>query len=192
MRIHCLRHGVTHANVAGRFNAHDDPLTDAECAALSAVVFDASGFDAVHCSPSRRAVQTAQCLRIAHFTIEPRIAERNFGIFEGLTSDECAARFPDEFSRFRTFDADFVVPRGESRAQNFARVLEWVHDVATHRDVLAVTHGGTIDFLYRLAMGANLHGGDRIYAGANATLAIFDVDWPNVRLVDFDAPLTIG
>jgi broad specificity phosphatase PhoE len=84
------------------------------------------------------------------------------------------------------------VPDGESRAQNFERIVAWLRDIAAHRDVLAITHGGTIDFLYRLATGIALHGGDRIYSGNNATLAIFEVDWPNVRLVDFDAPLNIG
>jgi len=67
-----------------------------------------------------------------------------------------------------------------------------VRDAAVHRRVLAITHGGTIDFLYRLAVGIAMHGSERIYSGGNATLAIFDVDWPNVRLIDFDAPLDVG
>src|SRR5262249_40906406 len=124
-----------------------------------------------------------------------------FGIFEGLTADECRTRFASEFARFVTFDADFVVPGGESRAQHLQRIVVWLRDVAiefgggvgaaSHR-VLAITHGGTIDFLYRAAIGVPLHGGQRIHSGEHATLAIFEGDWPNVRLVDFDAPLDIG
>jgi 2,3-bisphosphoglycerate-dependent phosphoglycerate mutase len=192
MRLHCLRHGVTAANLDGRFNGPDDALTESQRAALSAVRFECAAYDAIHCSPHRRAVETAECLGLRSWTLEPRIAERRFGIFEGLTPAECAARFPGEFSRFATFDADYVVPNGESRAQNLERVVGWLRDIAGHREVLAITHGGTIDFLYRRAARIALHGGERIYSGDNATLAIFDVDWPNVRLVDFDAPLGIG
>ena len=192
MRLYCLRHGITDANVVGRFNGPDDALTTSQRESLAAVEFDATPFDAVYCSPHRRAVETAQCLRLPTWTLEPRIVERRFGIFEGLTAAECAARFPTEFARFATFDADYVVPNGESRAQNLDRIVAWLHEIAVHREVLAITHGGTIDFLYRVAAGIALHGGPRIYSGDNATLAIFDVDWPNVRLVDFDAPLNIG
>jgi len=189
MRVTCLRHGATEANVVGRFNGADDPLTMPERAYLSATRFDAAPYEAIHCSPDRRAVETAQCLKLPRWTLEPRIVERRFGIFEGLTAAECAARYPAEFARFRAFDADYAVPNGESRAENCARVVAWLRDAADRRHVLAITHGGTIDFLYRLSVGMALHGGDRIYSGGNATLAIFDVDWPNVRLVDFDAPL---
>ena len=192
MRIACLRHGATDANLVGRFNGPHDPLTTAARASLAATRFDAATYDAIFCSPHRRAVETAQCLKLPGWTLEPRIVERRFGIFEGLTPGECAARYPTEYARFRAFDADYAVPNGESRAENLARVVAWVRDVAVHDRVLAITHGGTIDFLYRFAVGIALHGGDRIYSGGNATLAIFDIDWPNVRLVDFDAPLDLG
>ncbi|HTO58256.1 MAG TPA: histidine phosphatase family protein [Pseudomonadales bacterium] len=192
MRVVCLRHGATEGNVTGRFNGPDDPLTAPEREYLSATRFDAAPYDAIYCSPYRRAVETAQCLKLPRWTPEPRLVERRFGIFEGLTAAECTARYPEEFARFRAFDADYAAPNGESRAQNFARVADWVRDAAVAPRVLAITHGGTIDFLYRLAVGIALHGGDRIYSGDNATLAIFDIDWPNVRLVDFDAPLDVG
>jgi broad specificity phosphatase PhoE len=68
--------------------------------------------------------------------------------------------------------------------------LEWLRDVAHHRSVLAITHGGMIDFLYRLGTGTALHGGDQIFGGENAAISTFDVDWPSVALVEFSAPLT--
>jgi probable phosphoglycerate mutase len=189
VRIHCIRHGATRANETGRFNCDDDALTDAACVELAAIAFDTAPYDAIFCSPSARAVQTAKCLRIAHYTLDPRLAERAFGVFTGLTPAECTARHPEAFARFRAFDEHFVAPGGESRAQNLARVLEWVREVQVFSNVLAVTHGGTLDFLYRLGTGGALHGGDRIHSGANARMSIFDVAWPAIRLVDFDAPL---
>src|SRR5215467_466653 len=127
MRIACLRHGVTETNLLGRLSGPADPLTAAQRAALSLTRFDAARYDSIHCSPYHRAVETAQCLELPGWTLEPRIVERRFGIFEGLTPGECAARYPDDFARFRAFDADYAVPGGESRAQNLERVIAWVH-----------------------------------------------------------------
>lgn len=198
MFIHCLRHGITEANQSHRFNgALDDPLTEGQRAILQAVQFDHSRYDGIYCSPLRRAIETARCLKIPHWITEPRIAERHLGIFQGLTAEECHERYPDEFAAFLAFDAEFVIPDGESRGQNLARVLEWVQEVS-HRDsppvrlrqrVLAITHGGTIDFLYRLGKRMPVHGGTQIFASENATLSIFEVHWPDVRLVDFSLGL---
>jgi len=188
--IHLVRHGVTHANLARRFNgSRDDPLTAAQRSALRTIRFDHSRYDAIYCSPLRRAVETAACLGIVDAILETRIAERNLGVFEGLTPEECRARYPEAFSAFLAFDADFQIPGGESRAQNLARVVAWLRDCACHRRVLAVTHGGTVDFLYRLASGACVHGGREIFAGDNASVSMFEVSWPEVRLVDYSVPL---
>lgn len=188
--IDCLRHGVTEANLAGRFNgAGDEPLSGTQRGRLLEIAFDWTPYDAIFASPLRRAVETAECLRIPKWTLEPRIAERDFGIFEGLTPEECERRFPEAYAAFRVIDADFVVPNGESRAQNLSRVLDWVQDLATYRRVLAITHGGTIDFLYRLGSGLPLHGGNGIYASENASMSTFAVEWPAVRMITYGVRL---
>ena len=190
MQLHCLRHGVTHGNVEGRFNGtRDETLTDSQARALRQTPFAYADYAAIYSSPLTRCIETARCLRIASWIPEPRLAERNLGIFEGLTADECARTFPDDFATFRRFDADFVIPRGESRAQHLGRLMSWIDDVRGLDRVLAITHGGTIDFLYRLATGRPVHGGDEIFAGANASISIFDVDAHGVRLVDYEMPL---
>lgn len=194
MRIHCIRHGVTEDNSAGRYNGrNEDHLTSQQREQLLQVAFDCSWYDAVFCSPLPRCVETAKCLRIPHWTSDPRIQERSFGIFEGLTPSEYQRRFPTEYASFRTFDAEFVIPGGESRGQHWARVSNWIVDVSsTHRAVLAITHGGTIDFLYRLGTGQPLHGGGEIFSGENASLSVFEVRWPDIQLVDYSARLGTG
>jgi broad specificity phosphatase PhoE len=107
-----------------------------------------------------------------------------------LTPGECQRQFPTEYASFQVFDADFVIPGGESRGQHWARVSDWILDVSsTHREVLAITHGGTIDFLYRLGTGQPLHGGSQVFSGENASLSIFEVRWPDVQLVNYSSPL---
>lgn len=76
MRLHCLRHGETGGNVSGRYTgAGDDPLTEDQRARLLAVRFDGSQFDAIYCSPFRRCIETAKCLRLQSWLIEPRSAD---------------------------------------------------------------------------------------------------------------------
>lgn len=191
MRLHCLRHGLSLANSQHRFNPkHEDALTDAQARALAATSFDISTFDGIYISPLRRCKETAEMLRITNFIEDARLAERDLGIFEGLTASECQVQFAEAFAAFRTFDADYCIPNGESRASHLARALEWLRDVSHHRRVLAITHGGTIDFLYRLGTGTALHGGSDIFGGQNAAISIFEVNWPSVKLVQFSVSLT--
>lgn len=190
MRLDVLRHGVTALNESGRFNGwRDDGLTPTQRRRLESVRFDCRSYDAVYCSPLARCVETAACLGIAGYRVEPRIVERGLGVFEGLTAEECRARHPEDFARFLEFDETYCIPAGESRADNLARVRSWLDEATRFGRVLAITHGGTIDFLFRLATGHSLHGGSEIFSGANAALSEFEVEWPLVRLLEFARPL---
>jgi probable phosphoglycerate mutase len=190
MELHCLRHGITVGNVQGCYQGFcDSALTDEQRAAFSAVGFDASVYDAVYCSPRGRCRDTARALGINSLIDEPRLAERHFGVFEGLPRAECEQRFPAEFAAFQRFDADYQIPQGESRASNLARVLDWLEEAAAYGRVLAITHGGTIDLLYRMATSSPLHGGATIFAASNASVSRFEVCWPKLQLIAYDVPV---
>jgi 2,3-bisphosphoglycerate-dependent phosphoglycerate mutase len=190
--LDCIRHGKTRSNEEGRYNGtSQDSLTREQSARLATIHFDSSSYDAIFCSPLRRCVETAQHLRISNWVMEPQIVERSFGILEGLTQEECRAQYPAEFAAFRAFDQHYVVPGGESRGAHHARMTDWIRSIAqTYRNVLAITHGGMIDWLYRLGAGQplyDLEGG--IKAGNHATLFRFEVQWPRVRTLLFDVEL---
>src|SRR5262245_50382616 len=190
MQLWLVRHGLTALNVEGRFNGwRDDSLLPEQVDQLRRARLDARRFDAIYCSPLRRCVETAHCLGVRSFRTDARIAERNLGIFEGLTAAECRERFAEDFAQFAAFDEAYRIPGGESRGQNLARVMSWLEEANVHRSVLAITHGGTLDFLYRLAHAHPVHGGAEIFSGGNASLSEFEVDFPHVRLVGFDRPL---
>lgn len=185
MRLTCLRHGVTELNAQGIFSSMGrEGLTQSQRQDLAAVEFEAADFDAVYCSPAWRCRETASVLGMHELIVEPRLAEREFGVFEGLTGEQCRQRYPSEFEAFRRLDAGFVIPGGESREQHMDRVLAWLGDVGHHRYVLAVTHGGTIDFLYRLGAGEPPHGGTTVFAGPNAARSVFDVSLPSISVVE--------
>ena len=191
MKLTCLRHGLTPLNAAHRFNGTiQEGITLEQRATLDTVLFDDSGFDVVYSSHLLRCIETAEALKIKQWVVDQRLAERSLGVFEGLTASECNDRYPDAWASFLRLDADFRIPGGESRAEHLDRVMEWLKEAAQHAAVLAITHGGTIDFLYRLGTNRPLHGGTDIFGGENASLTTFTVKWPEVSLESYSAALT--
>jgi broad specificity phosphatase PhoE len=60
MKVSCLRHGVTSHNLRGVFRGvGGEGLTPAQRVELRSIDFDASGFDAVYCSPAARCKESA-------------------------------------------------------------------------------------------------------------------------------------
>jgi 2,3-bisphosphoglycerate-dependent phosphoglycerate mutase len=191
MILHCLRHGASVANLAHRFNPEDDPLHESAVAALRSIGPLTGAYDRIDVSPLPRAVRTAQLLGLAGWTLEPRITERRLGVFTGLTAAECAERHRRAFADFHRLEAEPAIPMGESRGEHLARVTAWLEEVSSGGAdrVLAVTHGGVIDFLYRMATGRPLHGGEDIFGGENLGLSAFELAGPDVRLIAFSTEL---
>jgi broad specificity phosphatase PhoE len=192
MLLHCIRHGVTPSNLAGRFNdSEDEPIDARAVEALGPLTLEAEAYDRVYVSPMRRCVETAEHLGLKGWTLEPRIAERGLGVFQGLTPDECRTLLGEPFDAFSKLEAEPAIPEGESRGAHLARVKAWLEEIAKsgHERVLAITHGGVIDFLYRMSGAHPLHGGERIFGGENLAISTFEIDWPHVRLIGFSEPL---
>ena len=86
----------------------------------------ARGFAPVFTSPLVRATEGARIIagRNAAAVAVEEFVEVDFGLFEGLTAEEIAERYPEEFRRWKSnpLAADFVYPEGESRAAFVARV----------------------------------------------------------------------
>ena len=191
MKVSCLRHGATALNARGVFSGlGSESLLEEQRLSLERVRLEADHYDAIYCSPAVRCKETAHSLRLSSFVEDPRLAERRFGIFDGLTAEQCRLAHPEEFGAFQRFDAEYVIPGGESRAQHFGRVEQWLVEVSKYEDVLAITHGGTVDFLFRLGTGQPLHGGNEIFSGPNAALSVFEVVWPTVTPVEHGSVLT--
>lgn len=174
-----IRHGETVWNREGRMQGHSDsPLSDIGLiqARLLAGRLAQIEFDALYSSDSERAHRTARSVAEATghaIIVEPRLRERNFGIFEGLTGLEIQTQYPDDFLRFESRDPEFVVPGGESTFAFRSRVLDCLREIAErHADgvVVVVTHGLVLDQVYRAAYGLPLNvprGKDLINASLN-------------------------
>ena len=164
-RFIVVRHGETAWNAESRIQGHLDSPLNEEGLAQALLVGERLAherIDALYCSDLGRVRQTVQPLvdrtRI-ELRITERLRERHLGVFQGLTGREAQARYPDDYARFHGRDPDHQVPGGESIRQVNARVGALFTELASQHPgqlVVAVTHGGVLDALYRFVTGMPL------------------------------------
>lgn len=183
-RLCCVRHGETAWNAERRIQGQlDEPLSAVGHAQARAVANGLSRepIAAIYASDLSRALHTAEAA--AHLLKMPirrcaALRERHYGVFQRLTYAEMHERYPQEYARFLTREADFVLPGGgESLRQFSARVNRSVDEiVAAHPggQVLIFTHGGVLDILHRRASGLPLSA-PRDFEIPNAGLNWFEV-----------------
>jgi broad specificity phosphatase PhoE len=145
------RHGRTEWNALGRLQGHTDiPLDETgreQARALGAALAN-ENIAAVFASDLLRARETgvivSGALGLEEPTIDPELRERRFGVFEGLTRDECATRYPDAW---RAWKAQTTAPEGgEPRNDAVARMARVLARIATGDGgpILVITHGGVM------------------------------------------------
>ncbi len=157
-RVFLLRHGRTAWNAERRFQGQADPPLDdvgrAQAYEVAALVA-ALAPDVLVSSDAVRAVQTAEPIgEIAglEVLVDARMRERSLGHWEGLTRDEVAQRFPDEY-------ADWIAGRdvsrrgGETRKQVAARALAAFTDLPDVDTAVLVTHSATAMALCSALLG---------------------------------------
>ena len=177
-----IRHGETVWNserrMQGQRNSALSTLGRAQARAL-AKRLQGESFDVLYSSDLDRALETARAIAAAtgqEIRIEPRLRERCFGIFEGLTRDEMATHHPAEYARFRERDPDYCMPGGESARTFHERCMGVLQEiVAQHvgRRIVVVAHGLLLVALYRAAHALDLsepRGGLELI---NASLNVF-------------------
>ena len=159
-QVLAIRHGETEWNSEGRFQGHLNSVLNAQglAQALSLGTRLASErFDLLISSDLGRALQTASAIAMStghEIVVEPRLRERNMGIFQGLTAAEVKSRYPDDYTRFKANDPDYVIPGGESMRQLFERSVACFTQLAERHagmTLATVTHGGVLAMLYRHA-----------------------------------------
>lgn len=164
-RLLLARHGETAWNALGRLQGHTDiPLNDngrAQARALAAGVAS-TGIAAIVTSDLARARETgeivATALGLAAPVIEPGLRERRFGVFEGLTRDECATHHPEAW---RAWEERTGGPAdSEPRAAAIARMAEALARIAASDGgpALVVSHGGVMRLWLMEILGEDVRG----------------------------------
>jgi probable phosphoglycerate mutase len=163
--LYLARHGETSWNREGRWQGHTDiALNDVGRDQARALGELLRGHDIgrIHSSDLQRARETAEMaaaiLGVTELVIDAELRERSFGIFEGLTRQECQERHPDLWTSYRS-DPRRVPPGAESQEAladrmhaAVGRALARRHD-ADEQPVLVVSHGGSIRALLARATG---------------------------------------
>ena len=191
-----IRHGETAWNAEHRIQGTLDiplsPLGMVQSARLADCLAN-EPIEAVYSSGQSRAWLTAAPLaaRLGLQVIaEPRLRERSFGVFEGLTLDEIAARYPAEFIKWRERDPAWRPEGGESGQQLIDRVMSAVTDIgARHQNqtVALVSHGGVLDVVYRAARALQWHAPrehQMLNAAVNRLTALASESAPISLLID--------
>jgi probable phosphoglycerate mutase len=171
-RLYLVRHGETEWNAIGRLQGHTDIPLNArgrEQAAAIANDLAGEGIASVITSDLARARETgvivAERLGLDPPRIVPLLRERAFGVFEGLTRDQCQVKYPDAWAAWH---AQIDVPPGaEGLAVATTRMHGVLGDLAAEDDggpALVISHGGVmrlwlVDVLGGAHAVAPLHNG---------------------------------
>lgn len=167
----------------------DSPLTargKAQAQAVGQRLRD-EHFDHLYSSDLQRVIDTAQPLAdLANHEVrlEPRIRERHYGIFEGLTYADMERDHNVLYQAYRTqrYAADFVIPEAETVRQLVERGVAIFGELAMRHpnERLAVfSHGGTLGAMLRHALGLPPDGKHafRLANGSISTIAWEDDEW---------------
>lgn len=163
----CLfRHGETDWNKAQRWQGSNDiPLNETGRSQAQTLIPVLSNFqpELILSSDLSRAHETA-LLASAGLAIPIRtsaaLRECHFGVAEGLTGEEIAARCGiDAVKRYMSWepeDLDFCFDGGESKQSHLARVVEYLSqefEISSHRRIAISTHGGVLRRMFGIVKG---------------------------------------
>ncbi|MFT3921219.1 MAG: histidine phosphatase family protein [Myxococcales bacterium] len=178
VRITFVRHGESLSNHAQRWQGQgDSPLSELGRKQARALGQRLAGrrFDRVVASDLARAVDTARATGFA-FEQERALREFDVGVWEGLTRDEVATRYPEEIARLKAGE-DLPLGGGESFATFSLRVdaaLARLRDaLEPGQHALVVCHGGVIGAALSGLLG--LRGGRRFPLASASNTSISEV-----------------
>lgn len=144
-RLFLVRHAAV--DTQGRYwGASDLPLSPAGRAQLPALAraFADVQLGIVYASDLLRARNTAAAIS-KDVELDTRLREIDFGLCEGRTFNEIAARWPRVADSLVSDPTSFVAPDGESFADFSTRVNEFVADrLIADGNVAVVAHRGSI------------------------------------------------
>ncbi|MFI7422946.1 histidine phosphatase family protein [Nonomuraea sp. NPDC049684] len=146
-RIVCLRHGQTLWNVEHRFQGHSDiPLdeTGVAQAARAASLLASLRPTLIVSSDLQRAHDTALALgRLVGLdvTVDKDFRERGGGQWEGLTRDEIAARWPEEYIAWEAPDGE---PVSEVATRVAASMRKWASRLDDDGLLVVASHGAAL------------------------------------------------
>ena len=169
-----VRHGETDWNRDGRWQGGSDTsLNDLGRSQARALAQELDGsIGVVYSSDLSRARETAEIIAAKlglEIRFDPRLRERGFGSWEGLTTPEIEERFADSHRRWLAGESAGP-DDAETFEDFFARVNGFLDDVLRRHpdeEVLVISHGGSIRVIHALATGLDYVRDHRLIPGVS-------------------------
>ncbi|MBM4274556.1 MAG: histidine phosphatase family protein [Deltaproteobacteria bacterium] len=193
-RLYLIRHGQVADGHTHLYHGHNDiHLSPKGVAQLEKLArqLKAAPLTAVYSSDLTRSLEGARVLcrgRGLEPVIVPEFREINFGVWEGLSFEEIAAKYPEELNaRFQDL-ANFRIPGGESLMDVRARALPRLGELIEQHQgqaLAVVAHAGVNRVVLSDALGApfnNLFRIDQSYGCLN--IIDYFPDLAVVRLIN--------
>lgn len=193
MRIALIRHGPTEWNAEKRVQGTIDMPLSAEGEAKMAGLLPPEGFETARpfSSPKLRARRTAALLGLENPTLDARLAEQNWGTWEGLTRTEMLARDGEDAFQRAGRGLAFRPPGGESTGELHSRVQSFLTDAAKGTDAVAVTHMGVLRAAYVLATGWDMSAPMPEALNLTAALVLLLDEGGAPLIAELNAPLRV-
>lgn len=164
-RIHLLRHGAITGSGEHRYNGQTDVTLSPRGLGQYQLLADRLAdrpIAACYSSDLKRCAEGARIL-CARRGIEPvlktELRELSFGNWEGMTWDELAERYPDQWQARMNDFVGYRVPGGENLQDLQNRLMPVMEQlIGRHRgeEIIVVGHGGTNRVILLSALGAPL------------------------------------
>lgn len=181
MRLTFIRHCETDLNASGMLHTIKDPIGLNRCGREQATyvvsALQKHNHEIIFSSPEKRAIETAEILAGGlDLNVEtiPELRERNWGewsdkAWDDIKHDLNAMTVDERYA--------FVPPGGESWEQVEKRGRQALRQITDSRakDVIIVTHGGTLRILMPVLTGAPLESSFQ-YDFYNCSITIFNWD----------------
>ena len=202
LRLLAIRHGETEWSRERRYAGSRDISLSAEgrrqCDAL-AKTLGPLPIAALYASPLARARESAAPIAVAQgldVILESDFREMSFGDWEGLTRDEVARGFPEDYGLWRNAPERFSRPGSEPLAAVADRVMRGLAELrATHRGetIVLVSHAVVTRLIVLAALGL---GPERLWSVDASPASISEIeyrdDWATVHRVNTVAHLEDG
>lgn len=204
MLQYLVRHGESVSNLEGRVQGQEDVelsefgIRQADAvASWSRGIIATTPIEEVWSSPLQRARETAARIAAAvglPLRIDERLRELHAGIFQGHLWADLERRFPEAVARWRSGDAEYAIPGGESRTQLAARGRGALESLAsrTVKGMIVVAHGGILTAALGSLVGRThpllSAAAERPFTKlpALANCSVTRLQWPGPALVSFN------
>jgi alpha-ribazole phosphatase len=194
-KIYLIRHGETEGAETKRYKGHIDVPLSAngfeQMKRVAGYLAGAGFLNTIYCSDLSRAVKSAEIIAEScglKPIIMPKLRERNFGLWEGMSFDEIREKWPDAFNAWAANPLEFSPMNGESTVEVRDRALKVFNEIIRKHqgdNIAIVSHGGLNRVILCHLLGIPLENIFRVDQDYGCLNIVEMWDYPVVKNINF-------